>query len=355
MDAPKLRFKEFNENWILTSLESIASNITAGKSIISKKKPQLYPILGSTGVIGYTDSYKYDGNYILIARVGANAGKVSTFNGKCNITDNTIFFECNNSQIDFLKELLIKQDLSKKSFGSGQPLVKASELKTLKITIPSLEEQYKIGGLFKKLNLKIQYQQEKINMLIEQKKGFMQKIFSQEIRFKDENRREFSQWDLMDLGNVVKVNSGRDYKHLNIGDIPVYGTGGYMLGVNESLSDEDAIGIGRKGTINQPQKLLAPFWTVDTLFYCTSKKYNDLDFIYILFQYINWGKYDESTGVPSLSKKTIEGISCNIPCYEEQKKIGLFFKKINERILLESDKLIHLENQKKAFVQQMYI
>lgn len=154
-----------------------------------------------------------------------------------------------------------------------------------------------------KLDNKIHLQQVKIDLLKEQKKGYMQKIFSQELRFKDEDEQELPKWELKTLGDVIKVNSGRDYKHLNSGNIPVYGTGGYMLSVDKSLSDEDAIGIGRKGTINQPQKLIAPFWTVDTLFYCTSKKSNDLDFIYTLFQFINWEKYNESTGVPSLSKK----------------------------------------------------
>jgi type I restriction enzyme S subunit len=60
-------------------------------------------------------------------------------------------------------------------------------------------------------------------------------------------------WEQRKLGDVVDVRGGRDYKHLFDGDIPVYGTGGYMLSVNEALSySEDAIGIGRKGTIDKP-------------------------------------------------------------------------------------------------------
>ena len=67
-------------------------------------------------------------------------------------------------------------------------------------------------------------------------------------------------WEQRKLGDIVDVCSGRDYKHLSEGDIPVYGTGGYMLSVSEALSyDKDAIGIGRKGTINNPKILKAPF------------------------------------------------------------------------------------------------
>ena len=79
-------------------------------------------------------------------------------------------------------------------------------------------------------------------------------------------------WEQRRFSDVVDIGSGMDYKHLGEGDIPVYGTGGYMLSVDAALSeDKDAIGIGRKGTIDKPYILRAPFWTVDTLFYCIPK------------------------------------------------------------------------------------
>ena len=110
-------------------------------------------------------------------------------------------------------------------------------------------------------------------------------------------------WEQRKWKEIMLVNSGRDYKHLNEGKIPVYGTGGYMLSVDKSLSNIDAIGIGRKGTIDKPQYLSAPFWTVDTLFFMTPLKRTNLKFLYALSQNINWKKYDESTGLPSLSKQ----------------------------------------------------
>ena len=120
-----------------------------------------------------------------------------------------------------------------------------------------------------------------------------------EIRFKGLDKT----WNKKTLDELVQLNSGMDYKHLCNGNIPVYGTGGYMLSVNAALSyDKDAIGIGRKGTINKPYILKAPFWTVDTLFYAIPRKYNNLQFCNCIFQRIDWLKYDESTGVPSLSK-----------------------------------------------------
>ena len=142
-------------------------------------------------------------------------------------------------------------------------------------------------------------------------------------------------WEQRKLGDIVDVRSGKDYKHLSEGNIPVYGTGGYMLSVNQALSyDEDAIGIGRKGTIDKPYILKAPFWTVDTLFYAVPRQNSDLDFVFDIFQNIDWKKKDESTGVPSLSKTAINEIDISAPCLEEQQVIGSYFSKIDNLITL---------------------
>ncbi|MGY0685141.1 restriction endonuclease subunit S [Mammaliicoccus sciuri] len=162
------------------------------------------------------------------------------------------------------------------------------------------------------------------------------------------------EWENLTLSQVIKVNSGRDYKHLQKGEYPVYGTGGYMLSVSDYLYDSEAIGIGRKGTINKPYLLKGPFWTVDTLFYCTPKENNSIKFLLNLFRTINWKMYDESTGVPSLSKVTINKINKNVPQYGEQQKIGEFFSKLDRQIELEEQKLAKLEEQKKGYMQKIF-
>ena len=147
-----------------------------------------------------------------------------------------------------------------------------------------------------------------------------------------------------------------DYKHLNEGNIPVYGTGGYMLSVDKALSEnKDAIGIGRKGTIDKPYILKAPFWTVDTLFYCIPKDNYDLDFTNCLFQNIDWKKKDESTGVPSLSKVIINSVETFIPSYAEQKKIGEYFLSVDHLITLHQRELEKLQNIKKSMLEKMFV
>ena len=162
-------------------------------------------------------------------------------------------------------------------------------------------------------------------------------------------------WVQRKLSDLVNVNSGRDYKHLSEGDIPVYGTGGYMLSVDEALSyDRDAIGIGRKGTIDNPYILRAPFWTVDTLFYAIPQQSESLDFVYDLFQTIDWKKKDESTGVPSLSKVAINDTDVKVPSIDEQKKIGELFAGLDSTITLHQRKCDETKELKQAMLQKMF-
>ena len=162
-------------------------------------------------------------------------------------------------------------------------------------------------------------------------------------------------WEQRKFSDVVEIGSGMDYKHLGEGDIPVYGTGGYMLSVDSALSEEkDAIGIGRKGTIDKPYILRAPFWTVDTLFYCIPKENHDLDFINCLFQTVDWKKKDESTGVPSLSKVIINNVEAVVPSFDEQKKIGEYFNNLDHLITLHQRKCDDTKELKKYMLQKMF-
>ena len=144
-----------------------------------------------------------------------------------------------------------------------------------------------------------------------------------------------SSWEQRKFSEIVDVCSGRDYKHLNEGPIPVYGTGGYMTSVCEALShNRDAVGIGRKGTIDKPYLLKAPFWTVDTLFYAIPKPDINLEFALCSFLNVDWKSKDESTGLPSLSKEAIDETVLRVPNAVEQNHLGSFFTDIDSLITL---------------------
>ena len=128
--------------------------------------------------------------------------------------------------------------------------------------------------------------------------------------------REFqndARWIPNKIDHVCKIGNGRDYKHLSAGNIPVYGSGGYMTSVDKFLYDGESVCIGRKGTIDKPIFLTGKFWTVDTLFYTYAFHKCLPKFFYLIFQQINWYKYNEAGGVPSLLKTTIGNINIFIP------------------------------------------
>ena len=137
--------------WEQRKLGEITNSIDTGRSKFVSNGNGKYEILGSTSVIGYDDNYDYEGDFLLTARVGANAGELYRYSGKVKISDNTVFIQGEN--LNFVFYMLTNFDIKKLSFGTGQPLIKASELRTLELILPkSNEEQTRIGTFFKQLD-----------------------------------------------------------------------------------------------------------------------------------------------------------------------------------------------------------
>ena len=156
--------------------------------------------------------------------------------------------------------------------------------------------------------------------------------------------------------DVLKIKSGKDQKQVECenGIYPILGTGGQIGKTNSFLYDKPSVLIGRKGTINKPQYMETPFWTVDTLFYSHIYESNIPKYLFYSFQNVNWKKYDESTGVPSLSSSTIEGVDCNIPSKEEQLKVANFLSLLDKKIELQSKKIEALKLFKKGLIKTFF-
>ncbi len=128
-----------------------------------------------------------------------------------------------------------------------------------------------------------------------------------------------------------------------------------MTSVDEALSyDRDAVGIGRKGTIDKPYLLKAPFWTVDTLFYAIPKSDMDLEFVHCSFLNVDWKSKDESTGLPSLSKEAINETIALVPSFNEQSRLGEFFSDLDSLITLHQRKYDKLVVFKKTMLEKMF-
>lgn len=166
--------------------------------------------------------------------------------------------------------------------------------------------------------------------------------------------RDAEGWNVKPFHKLFTIGSGRDYKHLSAGSIPVYGSGGYMLSVDDFLYDGESVCIGRKGTINNPMFLTGKFWTVDTLFYTHSFRDCLPKFIYAIFLNINWLKHNEAGGVPSLSKTIIEKIQTAVPGIAEQQKIADCLGSLDELIAAQGRKVEALKTHKKGLMQQLF-
>ena len=373
-DIPAIRFKGFSDTWEQRKLGEIGS-VSMCRRIFKEQTSENGEIpFYKIGTFGgeadafisrelfeeYKAKYQYPKKGDILISASGSIGRTVVFTGKNEyFQDSNIVWLNHDKHLDnsFLKCFYSIVKWAGIEGSTIKRLYNDNILNTA-ITLPSVEEQQKIGAYFENLDNLITLHQRKYDKLTNVKKSMLEKMFPQngsnvpEIRFKGFTEA----WEQRKFSDVVEIGSGMDYKHLNEGNIPVYGTGGYMLSVDKALSEnKDAIGIGRKGTIDKPYILKAPFWTVDTLFYCIPKDKYDLDFTNCLFQNIDWKKKDESTGVPSLSKVIINNVETFIPSYAEQKKIGEYFLSVDHLITLHQRELEKLKNLKKACLEKMFV
>ena len=173
------------------------------------------------------------------------------------------------------------------------------------------------------------------------------------LRFKGYN----DEWVEKRIEKVLKIKHGKDQKAIenNDGIYPILATSGEIGRSNTFLWDKPCVLIGRKGTINKPQYMDTPFWTVDTLFYSYVFQNNNAKYLYYLFNTINWKKYDESTGVPSLSAKTIERIKIKISNnLREQEKIASFLTLIDKKIEKQKELVELLKKYKRGLLSAIF-
>ena len=377
--VPKLRFPGFTDAWEQRKLGEVGSLLK--ETVYPSKHPdKLYheysmpnyddwktpKVVKGNSML--SNRIKIKGNVLLINKLNVHQRRI--WNVQTSFEDSVASGEflpyiSEEVNLEMLSQVLLSDsstlDLISLSSGSSnsQKRITPEEFMKYNVMFPTdIKEQNMIAKLLNSIDKHISLHQRKLDNVKMLKKSLLQKLFPKdgektpELRFPGFT----DAWEQRKLGEVVGVNSGRDYKHLESGNFPVYGTGGYMLSVSEALSyTEDAIGIGRKGTIDKPFILKAPFWTVDTLFYCIPKGENDLEFVFSLFQNITWKKLDESTGVPSLSKQLIDNVRVTIPSEKEQAQLGYIFESINTLISLHQRKLDHLKELKKGLLQQMFV
>ena len=176
-NVPNLRFPEFQGEWEEYRIEDITENISSGrcKSHSSNGKYNLY---GSTGIIGKTDEACYEGNLVLVARVGANAGSLQIINEPCGITDNTLIIKPQKVDARYIYYFLQHFNLNRLIFGSGQPLITGGMLKKVKVSLGNIQEQNKLTRLLSLLDERIATQNKVIEDLKKLKCAIIETVYN---------------------------------------------------------------------------------------------------------------------------------------------------------------------------------
>jgi len=123
------------------------------------------------------------------------------------------------------------------------------------------------------------------------------------------------------LEQIAKIKHGKDWKGLNSGEVPVYGSGGIMGYVDEYAYNKPTVLIPRKGSITNIFYVETPFWNVDTIYY------TDIDvskvvpkYLYHFVKTIDLMSLDTGSGRPSLTQAILNNILIPVPCPENPKK-----------------------------------
>ena len=384
MNVPKLRFKEFSGEWEEKSFRDIVSlnlvptekpssdyvrlgirshckgtfhELVKIENVLEADKMFLVPkdnlILNITfaweHAIAITDEND-EGKYV--------SGRFPTFSFKSE--ELPAFYE------SIIRSKRMKYELGVASpGGAGRNRVLNKELfLDIPVNTTNIEEQTKISNFIRCVDDKIKNQKDIIYSLEKQKKGLMQKIFSQELRFKDEDGKEFPAWEEKKLGEVFEITAGGDIAKERVSKIrdsifvyPVYAnalTNDGVYGYSDVYKIEsDAITVTGRGDIGVAKARTGKFYPIVRLLVLVSKRKSDNVFFENLINYTK--KYDESTGIPQLTVPQLAKIKVNVPSFEEQFKIGELFRSLDTKIEKEKIILEHWQQIKKGLLQQMFV
>ena len=268
----------------------------------------------------------------------------------------------NSPYVSYYLKHIKNIEISKLSQGNSVVHLYSKQLSNLKIEIPSLEEQQKIGDFFMLLDKRIEQQEQKIALLKDYKKAMMQKIFSQKIRFKDENGNDYPDWEEKKLGEIGKfLNNRREAITEALrknGKYPYYGATGIIDSVEEYIFDQEIILLGEDGAKWGENE--------ESAFYVNHKCWvnNHAHVIEVngnsvfLKEYLNFlelRRYVSGNAPAKLTLENARKILLNTPSFQEQEKIAFFLTSINKRIEKQENTLDKMQEYKEALLHKIFI
>jgi len=385
--APKLRFPEFKGKWNRKKLEyffSFKNGINASKEnygsgykfinvldIIENNYITYDRVLGrvdvseeifNKNIVEYGDVLFQRSSEtreeVGQSNVYLDKERTATFGGF--VIRGKMIKEYHPSFMNYLlKTSNSRKEITTKSGGSTRYNVGQETLKKVEIFTTSLQEQQKIATFLTAVDKKINQLQSKKALLQDYKKGVMQQIFSQELRFKDDEGNDNPDWEEKVLGEVATKTSSNISANTieeNIGQYKLYGASGYLKSIDFYKEEEEFISIVKDGAGVGRTLLCDAFSSVlGTLDTIKPKKNNSLYFIYALINNIPFAKYITGSTIPHIYFKDYSKEKIKIPCKEEQTKIANFLSAIDKKIGLVSTQLENTQLFKKCLLQQLFV
>lgn len=392
MVAPKLRFKADDgsdfSGWEEKTLGELCAPLTYGMNAAATKfdgenryiritdiddeTHALLPndIVSPSGELD--DKYLVKKGDILLARTGASTGKSFLYHPK----DGKLFYagflikaHVLSSSDDYF---IYSQTLTDRywkwvktsSMRSGQPGINANEYASYSFAVPSLPEQRKIADFLSAVDAVIAAQQAEVDAWEQRKKGVMQKLFSQEVRFKADDGSDFPDWEDKTLGELFHISAGGDIDKNNCAakqskdyPYPVYanalvnnGTYGYA---NYYKIDGDTFTVTGRGDVGHAVARHCMYVPIVRLLVCQPNMDDDVDFF---AEQINYTRvFIESTGVPQLTAPQLSKIKVRRPTLPEQRKIADCLASMDEVIQKSKGELAKWRELKKGLLQQMFV
>src|SRR5574337_1211595 len=389
--SPQLRFEGFTDDWEERKLNEVAIFYNGQRIPIdsSLRKQGEYPYYGATGIIDYVEDYIFDGEFVLLAEDGANITMRNSpiaylTQGKFWLNNHAHIMAMKDGSNNFLVQLLEKQNYEKYNSGTAQPKLNSQVVKSLNFLFPTKEEQKKIGSFFKQLDNTIALHQRKLDLLKEQKKGYLQKMFPKngakvpELRFAG----FADDWEERKLSDLfIKGGSGGTPKSTNKafydGDIPFLGisditkSNGFINNTEKHISSDglnsSAAWIVSKGAISLAMYASVGKLAILNIDAATSQAFynmifDDYDLRDLVYQRLNkanelseWNKLISTGTQSNLNADKVKNFQMYLSKkHDEIKLISTFFKQIDNTIALHQRKLDLLKEQKKGYLQKMF-
>ena len=344
------------EEWEVKPLGQLAHIKTGKKNNDDKVEGGKYPFFVRSQHVEEIDSYSFDGEAILLPGEG-NIGSIFHYiNGKFDYHQRVYKVSNFAPGISgrFIYYYMAQNFGAHAATNTVKATVDSLRLPTFQeftIALPPANEQQNIATALSAVDELLNSKQQ----LLTKKRAL--KLATQQALLSGKQRLPgfAGDWKLRILGEVIKIKHGKSQHSVvdENGRYPILATGGIIGRTNSYLCDKPSVLIGRKGTIDSPQYMDQPFWTVDTLFYTEIIGDNSPKFIFYTFQLIDWYFYNEASGVPSLNASTIEKIEVKFPSPAEQRAIAAILSDMDAEIEALAAQLAKTQALKQGMMQDL--